>query len=341
MRSLISFTLCLGLGIFVLYCGCSEDSSSGNGTGTFTSTTSGTSTGTSTGVSGLTMRAVAPLDTDPNIDGWLDDHYIAIDGGVTTKGLLYLHFPGTGDTPAHNQLILTEAAGMGYHAVGLTYPNSLGLWEPCGNDPDPDAFWNTRMEIMDGTDRTELVDVSEYDCAFNRLVKLLEYLDQHYPSEGWGEFLSGGEPVWSKFLVGGHSQGGGHAAFIGDLFSVERVLMFASPGDYSMNHDEVAPWIPGHATPIENYVGFYHQDDVNIRFNKVWTGLGLNVLTLVNVDETASPFDFSQCLYTESDFPPCGTPHNCVIRDDDTPMDDGEPVFRPVWRYMLSGGWQD
>jgi hypothetical protein len=126
---------------------------------------------------------------------------------------------------------------------------------------------------------------------------------------------------------------------VGDQYLVERVLMFASPGDYSMVADEVAPWIPGHATPIERYVGFYHIDDVATRFNKVWTGLGLNVLTLVNVDVTASPYSNSQCLYTEAAFPdgPNAGPHNCIIRDENVPMSGGEPAYGPVWRYMLTG----
>lgn len=289
---------------------------------------------------GPTVFAVSPKDTDSSIDNWLDDHYVCFNPDVPRKDKLYLHYPGTTDIPVYSQLILKEAADLGFHAVGLCYPNSIPLWNTCGNDPNPDAFENVRMEILDGIDRSERVDVSPANCILNRLVKLLQYLHALDPEQGWDIFLWNGRPVWSNILVGGHSQGGGHAAMAARVYVVARVLMFASPGDYNMVYDEVAPWIPVHATPLERYVGFYHIDDAAIRFNKVWTGLGLDCSgDLICVDNNPRPYGYSHCLFTTSSFPPGpnANPHNCIIRDENTPMSDGEPLFKPVWRYMLTG----
>jgi hypothetical protein len=52
-----------------------------------------------------------------------------------------------------------------------------------------------RLEILDGTDRTPLVDVDRANSIENRLIKLLQYLDANRPGEGWGGFLdAAGQP---------------------------------------------------------------------------------------------------------------------------------------------------
>ena len=60
----------------------------------------------------------------------------------------------------------------------------------------------------------------------NRIVKLLAHLEANHPGEGWGTFLEGAAPRWESIAVAGHSQGGGHAANIGRLHGVARVIMF-------------------------------------------------------------------------------------------------------------------
>lgn len=52
------------------------------------------------------------------------------------------------------------------------------------------------------------------------------------PRAGGGSFLdASGAIAWSKVLTAGHSQGGGHAAALGKLFPVQRVIQLSSTCD--------------------------------------------------------------------------------------------------------------
>jgi len=180
----------------------------------------------------LVLHIVAPQATDPAIDKALDNHYVWLDTTVRSNHKLFVFLPGTGLTPAVYQLVQQEAARLGYHVIGLMYVNTPGLAKVCPNDPDPAACYeNSRLEIIDGIDRSPWVDVNPANSIDNRLTKLLEYLITQYPDEGWERFLLGDEPKWSQIAMSGHSQGGGHAAMIAKIRLVARVVMFSSVTD--------------------------------------------------------------------------------------------------------------
>src|SRR3989475_5698706 len=133
-------------------------------------------------VAPLVQHIVAPQTTDPAIDKFLDDHYAWLDTTARTNHKLFLFMPGTGLTPAVYQLVQQEAARVGYHVIGLMYPNSPGLAKVCPSDPDPAACYeNSRLEIIDGIDRSPWVDVNEANGIQNRLTRLLQYLVAQYP----------------------------------------------------------------------------------------------------------------------------------------------------------------
>src|SRR2546425_9735982 len=95
----------------------------------------------------LVLHVVAPQSTDPAIDRFLDNHYVWLDTTARTNHKLMLFMPGTGFTPAVYQLVQQEAARVGYHVIGLMYPNLPGLAKVCPNDPDPAACYeNSRLE---------------------------------------------------------------------------------------------------------------------------------------------------------------------------------------------------
>src|SRR5256712_8725084 len=161
--------------------------------------------------------------TNPAIGRFLDKHYAWLDTTARTNHKLLLFMPGTGLTPAVYQLVQQEAARVGYHVIGLMYPNSPGLAKVCPNDPDPAACYeNSRPEIIDWIHPSPWVDVNVANSIDNRLTKLLQYLAQQYPDEEWGRFLAHDKPKWSQIAVSGHSQGGGHAAMIAKIRLVAR-----------------------------------------------------------------------------------------------------------------------
>jgi len=101
-----------------------------------------------------------------------------------------------------------EAARLGYHVIGLMYQNDVPVDSVCKGKPDRDCSGNLRMEIIDGIDRSTLTVVTPANGIDNRLTKLLAYLAQQFPDEGWSRFLKDGGPKWSQIAVAGQSQGG-------------------------------------------------------------------------------------------------------------------------------------
>ena len=230
---------------------------------------------------------------------------------------------------------------MGYKAIVLKYPNNVAAVSACGNSSSADCYENYRHEILFGEDKSSEVEVNEFNCIHNRLLKLLLHLEENFPQEGWASFLINSEEInWSNIVVSGHSQGGGHAAFIAKQFEVDRALMFASPNDYSDFYQEPAQWLSKpSATRASNYYAFGHQFDNVVDYNKqmeVWTALKmLENQAEINVDNNTCNYNLSQVLFTQYQEGGTSGNHSNMIIDGVTPLEEDMPVFQPVWEYML------
>lgn len=290
-------------------------------------------------------RLIPPNLTDPAITTYLDNH-VAINPapGVTARQGLFVFLVGTGGRPENQQLILATGAARGYHAIGLMYPNTPSVGSLCGNSADDEAFWNVRQEIITGQNLSPLITVFPTECIEHRLIALLDRLAWHYPAEGWGEFLVDGQPDWAKITVGGHSQGGGHAAVIGKLHAVARVVCLSSPADWRNIPDTPATWYarPG-ATPVDRVFGFSHLQDELVTWPQltlIWTALGLDAFgASVSVDGAAAPYSGSHRLTTDiahATAPLYPSPfHSATVVDLVTPkLPDGSPAYRPVWVHL-------
>ncbi len=270
------------------------------------------------------LRAVQPEVTDPAIRAGDSAHLVAEPSG-TAVGKLFVFFPGTGAQPEEQKYILQFAAAAGYHAVGLSYRNELAVVDLCKDPSQPDCQENVRLEVITGEDRSALVQVDRPNSIENRLSKLLAYL-------GWGEFLSGTSPRWESIAFSGHSQGGGHAAMLGKLHTVHRVVMFAST--------EPAVWTrTGHATPSDRYYGFANTTDPLYRFvTQCWSNLQLPG-ELTSVDSLSVPFGGSHRLETSVPARPGSSrsnAHNEPVVDAATPLDaEGVPLLADIWRYLI------
>jgi hypothetical protein len=288
----------------------------------------------------LVWHVVAPQATDPAIDKALDDHYVWLDTTVRSNNKLFVFLPGTGLTPALYQLVQQEAARLGYHVIGLMYVNTPGLAKVCPNDPDPaTCYQNSRLEIIDGIDRSVWVDVNRANSIDNRLTKLLEYLAAQYPDEGWERFLLRDAPKWTQIAISGHSQGGGHAAMIAKIHMVARVVMFSSVTDSLQGASP--PWVATHITPSDRYYGFDHALDEQFRsIRSSWDSLGIAIFGPPVAPETSDPpYAFTHMLVTK--YLPLRGPgraaHGAPCVDANTPLNgDGSPMFREAWRYVLT-----
>jgi hypothetical protein len=284
---------------------------------------------------------VPPKNTDSQIDIALAPHYVALNTSVPRKNQLLLFFPGTGTGPRSYQIVSNTAADLGFHVINLTYRNFELVNRLCYESPDEDCHEKVRLEIIDGTDRTPLVDVDRPNSIENRTIKLLQYLQRTYPGDGWEQFLeSDGSIKWASVVASGHSQGGGHAAVLGKYHRLVRVVMFAAM-DYNILTMGPANWVgSNNATPSLEYYAFAHQGDqvYELASTVIWPAFGMDAFgPPVNVDTSAPPYENSHSLTSNLEIPPGTNPHSIVAVDKDAPRrPDGTPVYKPVWEYMLA-----
>lgn len=289
--------------------------------------------------SALRCIEIAPEQTDAAIAQWREPHLVAYDPQAATRNQLFLFLCGSYGIPARQQLITTLAARLGYHAINLSYPNSWTVGGLCRDSHDPDCHGKVRLDVLDGGERSGLVQIKAAESLEHRLGSLLAYLVTQAPDQSWEQFLddSGGID-WSKLVVAGHSQGGGQAAIIGKQHRVARVIMLAAPVDHLRTLEHHAAWLsaPG-ATPATCYFGFVHGEDQGFEhIQRSWELLGLDARPAVTVDQSGPPYGGAQRLITEFGQVRRDKYHGCVVADRITPMQlDGTPVFEPVWRYLL------
>jgi len=289
----------------------------------------------------LVLHVVAPQATDPAIDRALDDHLAWLDPTAPANHKLFVFLPGTALVPTDSQLIPEQAARLGYHVIDLTYANGVLLAGACAGNPDPNScFESAHFEIVYGNGLgidSPVVDVNQANSIVNRLTKLLQYLDDNYPAEGWAEFLADGAPKWSRIAIGGHSQGGGNAVMIAKYHVVDRVVMFSAVVD------SASDWEVSHVTPSERYWGLAHdREDAFGAIVAGWQSLGITAFGPVVTAETSSPpYGFTHTLATDLQPQRGGYnrshPHRSTGQDFYVPLNkDGTPAVADAWRYMMS-----
>lgn len=292
-------------------------------------------------------RELSPTTANPAVTTNTSAHFVVTPNpAVVAQNRLFVMLPGSGAIPRFYREVVRTGASRGYHAVGLTYPNDTAVFDLCVPSPDPDCAGNTRREILTGEDLSPVVSVNRDGSIIGRLEDLIRYLDRTFPTEGWGQLLISGQLDWSRITVAGHSQGSGHAAYLGKLFSLERIVMFSGPSDVGLTPTTPAPWLSlPNVTPAGRQFGFTHTGDELVPLALVsqnWTLLGLSEFgPNTSVDGAAVPYGLSRRLVTSAPpnpNPPAPVPqprHSSPVVDAVTPLDaQGAPLYRPVWIYL-------
>ncbi len=287
-----------------------------------------------------------PSATDPAITQFNDRHYSVVDPANTNQGRLVLFLPGTGATPALYRAFPTNAANLGFHALGLMYPNADAINVLCTQyaTNDANAAGNARLEVIDGTDRVNFLTVDRTNCIENRLLKALQYLQANYSTRGWGQFYSNNTVLWNKLIVCGHSQGGGMAAMLAKTRRVNRCIVFTDM-DWWVAGNRPYNWMSAtSSTPANLWYLFAHERDQFLDFGEMQiSAAALDVSrygAYVQVESSGSPtFSNRHFLSTNLD-PATNQPtsyHGCPVVDAATPLqaDGVTPVFKPVWDYLL------
>lgn len=287
-------------------------------------------------------RDIAPAAADPLITTATASHVaITPDPSAMVAGRLFVFLPGTQGVPDLYRLVLRSAATRGYHALGLSYPNDEAIGAICFLQPSG-CFWDVRREVVTGGDSSPLLSVATSDSITTRIAKAVAYLDANHPGEGWGQYLAGGIVDWSRVVVGGHSQGGGHAGVMSKLYSMSGACYFSSPADWSVIDQAPASWTQRvNLTAASRQYGFGNVRDTLVPYDQlseIWAAMGLTAWgSPVSVDSNVPPFGDSHVLTTAA--PGVGNmpspEHGSTVRDAATPRDSsGRPVFDPVWAYM-------
>lgn len=292
-------------------------------------------------------RDIDPLLTTAGITSNFSPH-VAINPApsVTARGRLFVMLPGTGAIPRFYRFILRAGTPRGYHAIGLTYPNDTAVGTLCAGSSVADCAGLVRNEIITGADTSPLVSVNPANSITGRLISLLTYLSTTFPNEGWGQYLTGGQPNWSLITVAGHSQGAGHAGFLAKLQSLDRAVMFSGTGDTGQAPGSAAVWLSRpNVTPASRQYGFTHTADNLIPLSLVtrnWGVIGLDAFGApVSVDSVASPYGNARQLTTSAP-PNPATPatvesatHSSPVVDVATPLTaQGQLAYLPVWTYL-------
>jgi hypothetical protein len=288
---------------------------------------------------------VSPAETDPAIRSALYDHYAVNNPWVAPRGVLFLFFPGTMSRAMNYKMLCETAADLGFHAISLQYVNDVSVNNKCSKSRNLECYENMRRELLFGADFSPHANVSRPNSAENRLVKLLRYLADRYPLDGWEQYLAAGDvPRWSRILVAGHSQGGGHAAMLGKYYSTAGVVMFASM-DYSFMNDKAGTWVDNRSnTRLEKFFAVAHTLDETMPITpmrKYWNAFGFrNIAPVINIDDVGSPYANSNTLITSIKPTAPGKDksayHNLLCMDSDTPLlKDGKPALYDLWVYLL------
>lgn len=282
---------------------------------------------------------VDPSQTDSNY-ATQDSSFIAINTS-TQINKLFLFFGGTYSSPKHYKYICETAVIFGYDAISLSYIDTVPAYY-LGNSLDSLVFDKYRQEICFGTPQSAFVTVDTLNSIYIRTLKLIQYLSLTYPSQNWGQYLLSPNTLdWSKIAVSGHSQGSGHSAYLSKHFQVERNVMFSGPNDYSFRYNCSAHWLrQAGITPINKQFVLLHLQDEVVPFEHQFVNIsGLGMLQTddtTNVDNALPPYSNSHCLYSDINPAIAGYYHNSTCIGIYTPVESGDPLFLPVWQYMLT-----
>lgn len=286
---------------------------------------------------------IQPSLTNPAITNFNSKHYVCVDTRTTLKNKLFVFFPGTSGTPENYKLLIEKAALLGYHSIGLMYPNSSDIYIASGNNPDNTQFRKCRQEKFDGTNQTFGVNVNSDNCIKNRLYKLLVYLQQQYPNLNFGQFINGNEVYWSKCTLAGHSQGGGHAFYIAKKVGVEKTISFSSI-DWNSWLGRSADWVSQPSvTPISKFYSFNSTKDQVFSYANVQTQLNDMGLqgSATSIDNTTVPYSGTRRLTTSATaafFIPVPD-HSITCLDGFVPKDASgnvAPAFNNAWSYLIT-----
>jgi len=196
------------------------------------------------------------------------------------------------------QNLFASALESGNHVLAVAYRSDVAIAQMCDSSR-PDCYGASRSTLVTGifapgADHS-LADIRADEGIIARLEQALQKLAAARPQAGWDAFIGGATGTapadriaWPRIIASGHSQGGGHAAYLGKLFPVIRVVQFSSTCDAPAGVP--APWTAADggwiSSPAAAFFGFSAPTvftngvptagDLNCPYHQaVWRNLGM------------------------------------------------------------------
>ena len=179
----------------------------------------------------------------------------ALEPPGTPRGSLVILLNGSGGSPAQMTIdparsVFTAALESGNHVLAVAYRSDVAIAQMCDSSR-PDCYGASRNTLLTGVFAPgadgSLADIRADEGIIARIDQALRHLVAARPQAGWDAFVgipTAANPAdriaWPRTIVAGHSQGGGHAAYLGKLFPLTRVVQFASTCDAPAGVP--APW---------------------------------------------------------------------------------------------------
>jgi hypothetical protein len=268
---------------------------------------------------------VRPWKTDTALLEIHGPHIALYDTTAEPRRELVLMIEGTGAPALGCRKFDSCFARMGYHTISLDYLNEV-VTTVCSDSPDSACFDSFRQEIVFGTPVSDKVKVDSTNSIVRRFTRLLNWLTENDPQGGWNAWLNGDQPRWEHIVVAGHSQGAGHAAYLGKVYNLAGVIMLSGPQDYLKQFNRPAPWqsLPGQTPPEKQYAFLNLRDPYNYAFQ---------VADVAKV----TGFPLTDTTMVQPGTPVTGGRH-IFVNDLDTEDHHGSTmnlVFVPVWEYIM------
>jgi hypothetical protein len=273
---------------------------------------------------------VKPSLTDANYSATDKNHFVVRNSKKHLKKLL-LFVGGSFSSPNDYTFICGHSATIGLDVISISYPNDIPA-ATLATSNDQFIFDNFRDEICFGNQVSNEVSVNELNSINTRTLKLVQYLKNTYPDQDWGQYLTSSNNLdWSKIIIAGHSQGAGHACYLGKKKLAERVVMFSGANDFSTYFNNPANWLTVTGlTPLNKQYALLHtQDEITSYAYQVSNLKGLGILPVSEnpllVDNLKSPFSNKQVLALNI---PAISNHNSTV--------GGNLKLPEIWTYLLT-----
>ena len=273
---------------------------------------------------------VQPSQTDANYSTSDKSHFV-VRNTKNHLNKLMLFIGGSFSSPDNYTFISEHAASIGFDVISISYPNNIPAASLASSD-DQFAFDNYRDEICFGNQVSNAVSVDDLNSINTRTLKLIQYLHNTFPEQNWNQYLTASNNLdWKKIVVAGHSQGAGHACYLGKKRLVHRVIMFSGPNDYSTYFDRPANWLSEDGiTELSKQYALLHINDEMISYDfQVLNLKELGILTSSEepllVDDLSPPYNDKNVLALNI---PAFSNHNSTI--------GGNTKLPSIWTYLLT-----